>query len=97
VSGTTDEGLLRLGNVHEDIIDLNARAELCRDNADSRVRCTSCEYADDCSGGCPATNYQGTGSPYVPPAVDCAIARMFIRLGQGCSVCPDISFVGCGK
>jgi len=92
VRGTAEEGLMRLGNAHDGQVDLAVRAEMCDVQAAQRTRCTGCNYADYCCGGCPATNWQGTGSAYIPSDIDCAFAQAFIELGWGRSTCPDISF-----
>lgn len=93
VHGAKSEGIGRFGNAHEDITDLAVRAEFCDYNEQLRTRCHQCGYRDECSGCCPATNYQGTGSMYVPTPLDCAFAKVFIALGQGRQQCPDVSFI----
>ncbi len=45
-----------------------------------RHRCANCRHRSVCTGGCPATNWLLTGSPYVAPRLDCQEIVFFRRL-----------------
>jgi len=65
----------RLGDVWSGITRRDARAELASEDTSRRVECATCELADDCMGGCPATNMESTGGIFGPDPLGCWCAR----------------------
>jgi len=62
-----------LGDVWTGITDLRGRRDLLNTHPGARERCLSCQYAAECSGGCPAVNYEATGSLFEPAPLECRI------------------------
>jgi radical SAM protein with 4Fe4S-binding SPASM domain len=68
-------GFLSLGNVFDGFTDLVARAQLTHMGYERRPRCQKCDLQNDCAGGCPAVNWQMTGSIFECHPVDCKFTR----------------------
>ena len=47
-----------------------------------RLKCASCDYRNDCTGGCFESNWAATGSPYYPPEAQCAETKALVELRQ---------------
>jgi len=73
-------GTHKLGTVWEGYTNPRARLELLDDTPLRRTQCRDCDYADDCCGGCPATNYETTGSIFLPSPLDCTLTRIVADL-----------------
>jgi len=69
-----------LGNVLTGFTNLDARREFISFRYDLRNACQNCNITDDCAGGCPAVNYQATGSIFVPDPSECRITRAHIEV-----------------
>ena len=76
------EGIYKLGDLDHGITDLDARAELIGMWAKRNTRCMTCNMADNCSGGCFATNYAATGSIYEPCEADCRVLAHNLSIRQ---------------
>lgn len=74
------KGFLPLGNVFEGFTNLEARAMLTYSGCEKRTKCLDCDLADDCAGGCPAVNWQMTGSIFIPDDTECKFARAIIEV-----------------
>ena len=70
----------KLGDVWNGITNLKGRLELLSVKPDDRPQCQSCGWQDDCAGGCPATNYEATGSIFKPSPLDCALMPIVRRV-----------------
>jgi len=69
-----------LGDVWKGMVEYRRREEWISGVPDLRHKCASCHLADECVGGCPATNIEASGSPFVPCLADCRIVEMGVRL-----------------
>lgn len=76
INGLSREGVGKIGNIWDGIEPI-ARAKLSRKNEAGRKKCLSCNMRDGCAGGCPAVNYQYTGSMYDPCPLDCQFVQMY--------------------
>jgi len=72
------KGFLSLGNVFDGFTDLEARAQLTHMGYEKRPRCQKCDLQNDCAGGCPAVNWQMTGSIFECHPVDCKFTRAIL-------------------
>lgn len=70
----------KIGDVWNGAYRLRPRRDLLNLHPSARPRCVQCEHADDCTGGCPATNYEATGSIFEPSPLDCAFVPVFKRI-----------------
>jgi len=68
------------GNVLTGFSNLDTRREFITFRYDLRKACQNCDLKDDCAGGCPAVNYQATGSIFLPAPYECKITRAFIEV-----------------
>jgi len=81
IQGMDDlKGFLPFGNVFDGFTDLEARAKLIDPGFDKRVKCQKCDLQNDCAGGCPAVNWQMTGSIFVQHAVECKFTRAILKV-----------------
>ncbi|HUT03693.1 MAG TPA: radical SAM protein [bacterium] len=60
-----------LGNVWDGITDVDERANVMSIWHPRRPKCESCDLAWMCAGGCPALNWEASGSVHVPSEFDC--------------------------
>jgi len=67
------EGIYPLGTLDDGITEINNRLSLCGMVPVERQTCLDCRWADTCMGGCFATNYQATGSPFSPDPFECRL------------------------
>lgn len=80
----------RLGDVWAGISEYSKRGQLFTAGEDERLKCRECEFKDDCTGGCPATNYEETGSLFAPSWLDCMQTRLMVRLRQEMEECGSL-------
>ncbi len=45
-----------------------------------RPTCSKCEHADRCWGGCPAANWEATGSIFEPSPIECRFTEIVQRI-----------------
>jgi uncharacterized protein len=69
-----------LGHIDFGLTAERTRRELTDERDVIRYRCMKCGETSVCMGGCPATNYLCTGSPFVAPRMDCAMHRFWRKL-----------------
>ena len=69
-----------LGHLDVGLIAEQTRRDLTDGRDVIRYRCMKCSQRSACLGGCPATNYLCTGSPFVAPRMDCTMHRFWRRL-----------------
>ena len=69
-----------LGDVWHGFTDYRKRYLYTSSSEQSRPLCANCNVKDDCSGGCPASNYEATGDIFSPCELDCACTRMTVRI-----------------
>jgi uncharacterized protein len=69
-----------LGHIDVGLTAERTRRELTDERDVIRYRCMKCSHKSTCLGGCPATNYLCTGSPFVAPRMDCVMRRFWSRL-----------------
>lgn len=69
-----------LGNVYTGFSHLDRRRDFINPSHASRVRCLSCDIADECTGGCAAANYQATKYIYSPDPNECRLTRAWIEV-----------------
>ncbi|HUT73595.1 MAG TPA: radical SAM protein [Armatimonadota bacterium] len=69
-----------LGHVDVGLVAERTRQQLTDDRDVIRYKCMKCAHRNTCMGGCPATNYLCTGSPYIPPKIDCEMHTFWERL-----------------
>ncbi|MBM3500387.1 MAG: SPASM domain-containing protein, partial [Armatimonadetes bacterium] len=72
----------RLGDVWTGIVELSGRRELLNTHPSSRPMCEPCEFAGDCTGGCPAVNFEATGSLLSPAPLECRLAPIVRRIRE---------------
>jgi uncharacterized protein len=72
----------RLGDVWTGITNLRGRRELLNTHPSARPACATCEFAADCTGGCPAVNYEATGSLLTPAPLECRLAPIVKRIRE---------------
>jgi uncharacterized protein len=72
----------KLGDVWNGITNFVARRALLAQDPRLRPKCVRCEYAEHCGGGCPATNYEATGSLYEPAPLDCKMVPIVRRIRE---------------
>lgn len=70
----------KLGDVWVGITALARRRDLLNIHPGPRPGCAACQHADDCAGGCPATNYEATGSIFQPAPLECALVPIVKRI-----------------
>jgi uncharacterized protein len=75
--GRDGEGILPLGDIWNGFTNYRARSLLNNMTADPRPQCQRCDVADFCTGNCPATNFEATGSIFLSGPEDCAFTRIF--------------------
>ncbi|OPX23780.1 MAG: hypothetical protein B1H03_00725 [Planctomycetales bacterium 4484_113] len=68
-----------LGNVLDGFTNLDARRRFIAFGYDERKPCHSCDLTDDCAGGCPAVNWEATGSIRLPDPCQCKITRALLE------------------
>jgi uncharacterized protein len=78
VDGLRDTHLL--GDVWTGITNLPARRDLLNTHPSARSRCLTCDFAADCTGGCPAVNFEATGSLLEPAPLECRLAPIIQRI-----------------
>ncbi len=66
-----------LGNVLTGFTNLDARREFIAFRYNLRKACHNCGLKDACAGGCPAVNYQATGSIFLPDPSECRLTWAF--------------------
>jgi uncharacterized protein len=69
-----------LGHIDFGLTAERTRRELTDERDVIRYRCMKCGERSVCMGGCPATNYLCTGSPFVAPRIECAMRRFWTKL-----------------
>ncbi len=74
------QGAFRLGDIWTGITDYATLGLFRAANESERVKCVGCDFRDDCCGGCPATNWEETGSLFLPSRLDCMCAGLHARL-----------------
>ncbi len=72
----------RLGDVWTGITNLCGRRELLNTHPAARPACATCEFAADCTGGCPAVNFEATGSLLSPAPLECRLAPIIKRIRE---------------
>jgi uncharacterized protein len=70
----------KIGDIWRGVYGLRTRCDLLNVHPSVRPQCVACEHADDCTGGCPATHYEATGSVFKPSPLDCAFVPIFKRI-----------------
>lgn len=45
-----------------------------------RTKCQTCEFTGECTGGCPAVNYQATGDIFTPDENECRLTACFMQI-----------------
>jgi len=70
----------KLGDVWGGMTAIAARDRLLDTSGSERGQCLECVYRDECSGGCPATNYEATGDELQPDPLQCALAPIHHEL-----------------
>ncbi|MBN1126615.1 MAG: radical SAM protein [Sedimentisphaerales bacterium] len=58
------------------------RWDLLDNSVKRREQCRNCDIADECCGGCPATNYEENRTCLIPSKLDCAFAHIAVRLKE---------------
>jgi uncharacterized protein len=76
------QGALKLGDVWRGPFRLSVRRDLCNDVVWRRPLCVECPARSRCGGGCPAVNYQDTGSIFDPSPFECLSTRVYVELKQ---------------
>ena len=69
-----------LGNVLDGFTNLDARRKFIAFGYEERKPCHSCDLTDDCAGGCPAVNWEATGSIRLPDPCECKITRALLEV-----------------
>jgi len=69
-------GLKSFGNVHTGWGDLAARYAFLSTMLMLRKDCFGCDLVTDCAGGCPAVNWESTGSIYQSDCVQCKATKV---------------------
>lgn len=75
-------GVLKLGDVWRGPYNTTTRRELCQNTAWSRPLCADCPYQGQCIGGCPAVNYEDTGSIFDPSPYECLSTKVYAELKE---------------
>jgi uncharacterized protein len=70
-----DEIMGRLGDIHQGIVDKDARRVWIDHTDEHREKCKKCEVRDYCTGGCPAESYLTYGTAFEPTEDICRIIR----------------------
>ena len=70
----------KLGDVWTGITNVRARRDLLNCHPQARPKCAACEWHDECSGGCPATNWEATGSIFQPAPLECRFMEVLQRV-----------------
>jgi len=73
-------GGLKLGDVWRGPYEVSLRQDFCRDSVWRRPACLECAYQSQCNGGCPAVNYEDTGSIFEPSPFECLGTRVYAEL-----------------
>jgi uncharacterized protein len=84
----------KLGDVWAGLTHYKMRGEFLAAGEDERAKCRECEVKDDCDGGCPATNYEETGSLFEPSWLDCKQTRLMVRLRSSLKEFGDVERPG---
>lgn len=71
----TQKGLA-LGDIYNGIDPCGAIRKFQDDSHYNRRACAACEFSSDCLGGCPAINYDDTGSIITPSPQECRMAKV---------------------
>jgi len=74
------KGALPIGDIFNGFTHLENRVQLLDDSAWKRIDCIHCNYRDRCNGGCPAVNYEETGSVFSPAYGECQSTRVYSEL-----------------
>nr|HDM58919.1 radical SAM protein [Bacillota bacterium] len=75
LSACRGEGVSYLGNVWDGITDVEERANVAMIWHPRRPKCEVCDLSWMCAGGCPALNWEATGSLHQPSEFDCRFKR----------------------
>jgi len=75
-------GALKLGDVWNGIYNRSERTQLCRGSVWLRPACVECAFASQCTGGCPAINFEETGSIFDPAPHECLSTRVYAQLKE---------------
>lgn len=59
-------GVLPFGNVFQGFTRIENRLQFMHTDLGPREKCRTCEFTEVCGGGCPAVNYKGRISRFVP-------------------------------
>jgi len=70
----------KLGDIWRGVTNLRARRDLLNTHPNTRPQCAKCRYADECSGGCPAVNWEATGDIFKPAPLECRITPIVSRI-----------------
>jgi len=70
----------KLGDIWNGVTALTTRRDLLNTHPSTRPKCITCADADDCAGGCPATNYEATGNIFDPAPLECALVPIIKRI-----------------
>ncbi|MDR1922823.1 MAG: radical SAM protein [Planctomycetaceae bacterium] len=76
------KGILPFGNVLQGFTLINNRKHCLNDSIKSRRKCQGCDYEKSCGGGCPATNYERTGSIYLQGDEECETSLIYNRINE---------------
>jgi len=70
----------KLGDVWQGVTNLRARRDYLNTHPSVRPQCMRCKHADECTGGCPAVNWEATGSIFEPAPLECRFTEVFHRI-----------------
>ena len=82
VNGLRSEGLFRLGSAADGITNWRARSDLTDGTDRKRHACRRCALREQCTGGCPAVNFESTGDPFIPDPVFCEFTALALEVQQ---------------
>jgi uncharacterized protein len=71
-----------LGSVWDGITEPQERRVVIDTTERYRPACAKCDLKDDCTGGCPAVNYEMTGCMFTPDPTTCAWTRSGLELRE---------------
>lgn len=70
----------KLGDIYSGITNLALRRDYLNCDPAMRPTCSKCEHADRCWGGCPAANWEATGSIFEPSPIECRFTEIVQRI-----------------
>jgi radical SAM protein with 4Fe4S-binding SPASM domain len=74
------KGILPFGNVFQGVTWVYNRRHCLNIDRTPRHKCCGCDYEKVCGGGCPATNFEKTGSVYLPNIESCKLGVICRRI-----------------